>query len=399
MARIVFCWELGSNLGHISQFSNLAQALKDSGHELYFICRELHLAETVFGPGSGLHFLQAPLFPLTIKTSRSPYTYSEILQCNGYANTSALHYMIKAWRSLFQLIQPNLLVCDYAPTALLAAKDLTIPKVEIGTSFSVQALTTPMSCLDSHQNISLTQRQKADDIALSAINSALSQESLRPLKAVKDIFADTRQWLLTYPELDSVKERHNVQYMGAIIPEKRHGTMPNWQSKKEKTKVFGYLRSAYINLENILSYLRKSDFEVKLFIAGATAKLIQTYQSAHLEISQSPYNISSAIAHCDFVISHGGSATPLEALLAGKPSLLFPQYGEQAIYARQFEKMHYGLAATANSSEQEIGVLMTTLSQEKRFQQAAEDFAKKYREDTPGSNNKRIGKGLLELLD
>ena len=52
-------------------------------------------------------------------------TYADLLLNIGFGDGEAFTVHLHAWRNLFELVQPDLLVCDHSPTALLAARTLT----------------------------------------------------------------------------------------------------------------------------------------------------------------------------------------------------------------------------------------------------------------------------------
>ena len=52
MARILFAWELGANLGHLGALVTLAKALRSRGHEAMFAVRDLAASATVAAPES-----------------------------------------------------------------------------------------------------------------------------------------------------------------------------------------------------------------------------------------------------------------------------------------------------------------------------------------------------------
>ena len=49
-----------------------------------------------------------------------------------------------AWRQLLTLLNADLILADYAPTPLLAARCLQVPAVVLGTGFSVPPSVSPL---------------------------------------------------------------------------------------------------------------------------------------------------------------------------------------------------------------------------------------------------------------
>jgi len=124
VSRILFAWELGGNLGHVMRMRTVARALRERGHDV-----SLHKEPS---PRSS-----APDLP------REPASYPEILLHYGFADPAALTDGVRRWRSLYAQAAPDLIVFDHAPTALLAARGLGIPRVLLGTGFAFAAACHP----------------------------------------------------------------------------------------------------------------------------------------------------------------------------------------------------------------------------------------------------------------
>lgn len=133
MSRILCAWELGENYGHMCDFLPLALTLRERGHEIIFALKDLSRAQVILG-SYGFPLLQAPVwlpaltgFPMT-----PPLNYAEILHRVGFLDERGLNGMVKTWLQLYELVQPELLIINSGPTALLAASDTEIPDHDYG---------------------------------------------------------------------------------------------------------------------------------------------------------------------------------------------------------------------------------------------------------------------------
>jgi hypothetical protein len=59
MARILFAWEYGGGLGHLTPYSDLIDRLIVDQHEILFVARSLSSAARVFD-GRAVTLMQAP---------------------------------------------------------------------------------------------------------------------------------------------------------------------------------------------------------------------------------------------------------------------------------------------------------------------------------------------------
>ena len=97
--------------------------------------RDLSKAEKVFR-SSGVSYLQAPIQTHASLNCIDPQrTFAHILHNHGFGDLCELRALAAAWRNLFEIVSPDLIVFDHSPTALLAARGLPAKKALIGTGF------------------------------------------------------------------------------------------------------------------------------------------------------------------------------------------------------------------------------------------------------------------------
>jgi hypothetical protein len=159
MARILLTWELGGGFGHLMNLRPLAIELAARGHQVFLAAGDLSRVAGVFAAGSGqcsvvggqlapgsaegseapsprpsptgrgsergITVLPAPWKTTRTKTVETIVTYADLLLNIGFGDGEAFTVHLQAWRNLYELVQPDLLVCDHSPTALLAARTLT----------------------------------------------------------------------------------------------------------------------------------------------------------------------------------------------------------------------------------------------------------------------------------
>src|SRR5687768_1699763 len=132
MPTILFAWQLGSGFGHLAQMLPLATDLAAQGHRVYLAARNLRRAATLYGD-AGVHFLQAPIPIEPVKLHKKPYCYAHLLAANGFGDDHQLFSLAAAWRNLFKLTTPDLVIVDHSPAALLAARGLDLRIATIGS--------------------------------------------------------------------------------------------------------------------------------------------------------------------------------------------------------------------------------------------------------------------------
>ena len=132
--RLLLTWELGSGLGHLMNLRPFVVGLASRGHQVFLAARDLSQIRQVFGEGK-ITPLQAPWASRRTRIIEPITTYADLLLSAGFGDENSLEAHVEAWHSLFALVDPELMICDHAPSALLAAKDGAFPVATVGSGF------------------------------------------------------------------------------------------------------------------------------------------------------------------------------------------------------------------------------------------------------------------------
>ena len=372
MAHIVMCWELGGDLGHVARMKPLAEALHRHGHRVSFILRECLPAERLLDPES-FRWFQAPYQSEAVPDPRIPTrNMAEVMYNTGFHNSRNLAGRVRAWRALFALLDPDLLVFDHSPTALLAARGLKIPRVILGTGFGIPPLVSPFPVFDAdaaHPDLAGSEAR-----ITATVNSVLESMGEAPLARLADIYTAEANVFFTFRELDHYPIRDAGDYWG---PTRQDAGIPTaWPGGTGK-RVFAYLKP-FDTLPDLLKTLQESGCPTLIYLGkGADAARHQFRAASNLAFSEQPVDLKLAVAKADLVICHSGHGTISAALLAGKPLLLLPLNMEQRMLSARVIQAGAGLAAPALAPEgmrQKFQRLMA----ESAFTEAARTFAERY---------------------
>lgn len=240
MARILFAWELGGGLGHVLRAAPIMRSLTQRGHEVWAALRDLSRSEAVFGP-MGVQCLQAP-----VKTSPparpipNARSFAHLLINNGFSEPTELAALAEAWRHVYRYVEPDLILLDHSPTALLAARAHTARRAVIGTGFCCPPNVAPLPGLRPWLDDD-GERLKADEQqVLDTVNQILGRWQLAPLDRLGRLYAEVDEtFLATFAELDHYPGRAEAQYWG-VWPTGT-GLAPCWPTG-EGPRVFAYLK-------------------------------------------------------------------------------------------------------------------------------------------------------------
>ncbi len=341
MARILCAWELGGDFGHMSKFLPLALLLRERGHEVSFVLRDLSNAESVLGR-QGFPLLQAPIWlPKVQGLPKTPLNYTEILLPFGFLHKPGLMGIIKGWRELYRLVKPDMILADHSPTALLASRGLPLKRALFGTGFCSPPRTTPLPNMRPWQKVDVERLATGERNVVQTVNAVLAEFGVPPLKAVADIFDVDEDFLCTFPEVDHYPNRGPARYWNPVFTVEQ-GQELAWPPGPGK-HVFAYVKPQYRDFEKILALLRDLKGAAVVFAPGISKALFQKYQSPKLTITAQPVKLAGILSACDLAICHAGHGTVAAALLAGVPLLLLPTQLEQYLTSLRVVQMGAGL--------------------------------------------------------
>ena len=374
MSRILYVWELGAGYGHVSSVLPLAVQLKERGHEVIFALRDLAHAERFLGRRS-FALLQAPIWTSDRRGPDLPVSYAEMLANFGFLDRAGLTGMVKAWRELYRLVRPDLLVIDHGPTALLAARGTSIRRVLLGTGFASPPRTAPMPSLRPWLNISQDRLLESERQVMETINGLSRDLEMKPPETLADLFEVEEDFLCTFPELDHYP-RADARYWGPFFASDE-GVVPEWPPGRGE-RIFAYLSPAYRDFEKVVSQLGDLSCGTLIHAPGLSAKLIAKYQARNVVFSPEPVRMAQASREADLVICHGGHGTTAASLLAGRPVLVLHRQVEQLLLAQKIVAGGLGKTVNPDSKNPSYKQLTRDILSDARVTERAQQFAAKY---------------------
>ena len=331
MATILCVWELGTDLGHLSNLRLAIEVALKGGHKVVLAARELHRARDVLGD-MPITYLQAPFKQFTVRGDQSNYlSYTHLIAQQCFSDSSELCMYLAAWRGLFELTRPAVVLFEHSPTALITAHDFSFAKVIVGNGFTVPTHgnsegqpfvpfpTTPRTPQ------SYAQLVMDDTRLLACINHSLKSMGLTEIGSLATLYAQAdARFLMTWPELDHLGPRVGSSYLGIEPPSPR--ATPLWP-KGGGSKVFGYLH-AIPSLELLLQALAVQPVCALLFVRYLPPELRARYTSDRLQFVDQPVDLSQVSEQAAWVINLGNHRTAATFALAGVPQLLIPLHQE-----------------------------------------------------------------------
>lgn len=341
MATIALNWEMGADLGHINRFLAIALRLREHGHRPVMLLRDITRAESVLGEHR-LEFLQAPVWLTQVQGLPPDINFTETLYRFGYLYPDGLLSMAKAWRAAWTLLNPQLMIFDHAPSAMLAARGLGIPRMVIGNSFAVPPRVRPLPRFQWWTNNTGDHARLAETESRVTRNSntVLTRLGAPPITQVSDLFQAEATCICSRSALDVYGGREHGEYIGPINSVTT-GVNPVWPLG-DGPRVFAYLKPQYKHFEALLNAIVNSKARYLIYAPGMPEALLRRYEKAHVSFSAAPLRMQEVVKQCHAVICHAGGVTDV-ALEAGKPVLLLPTQMEQTMTSHQVDALGAGV--------------------------------------------------------
>ena len=383
--RILAACELGGNFGHIAALLRIAKILRTHNHDVLFVLRDTAVASSLLSV-EGFRFLQSPPCSFDGELSDSPASYAEILIKAGMGNPDKLHGVVLAWRTAIIDYGAQFVLADSAPSAVVAAKTLSIPHLAVGNGFAVPPPSTPWPSIKPWLKF------PEDRLVTSELRLT------RSIEHVVQSFRGETQFTLAmlyqpallygFPELDPFGPREASCYVGPILTSFA-GSAETW-SGVGKHKILVYLRPEIQGFPLLMDTLLSIDSEVICVIPGLSECIRSRYSGTRMRIFLRPIRLDSILSEANLVISYGGIGMVTQSLLAGIPMLLVPQFTEQYLTSRQVESLGAGIMIGPRRSGENFRLAVERLISNSSFRLSAREFAARHTNADPRRSIQKI---------
>lgn len=370
-ASILFAWELGDGLGHVSRLLRIAERLRERGLKCRFAVRQLELAGRAV-QNAGFEVLQAPL--ARVEAIRAPdggtqpVTVGDILGAVGFSGVERLAPLVAGWHSLIELAAPDLVVTDYAPVANLALYGGPIPWMPIGDGFTLPPFET-------ERFEPFRKAEPAfDEAALLRVAASVQHERGRSTPTrLPGLFEGTRRFVVTLPELDPWHRFRSTAAVGPIAPP------PQPVDTVPVEAYFAYLSAGFAFTDRVLEGLSESGRAGSVFLRDSTPAQRQSWRERGLKVWDEPQDLRTMAERAAAIVHHGGVGTAEQALGLGRPQMLVPRHYEQFSNTDSLGRLGVavGLRGGGRFSVQDVQKAIAMVSAPTRFAGRAMECARK----------------------
>ena len=218
MAKVLLTWELGAGSGHFVNLRPFVAGLEAKGHKVYVALRDLCRGPALLG-GRGVSFLQSPYKSDAPRNPiQAPRTFADVLHNIGFGDAEELAVLADAWGSLIDWIDPQLIIFDHSPTALLAARGHKARRVLLGNSFSTPPDCSPFPDLRPWLPGDPKTLYQTEGSVLENVNRVLRARGQPALERLGQLYGEVDEVILTtLAEFD-----HYANHRKAVTPKEEN---------------------------------------------------------------------------------------------------------------------------------------------------------------------------------
>ncbi|MCG8492580.1 MAG: hypothetical protein MI743_13250 [Sneathiellales bacterium] len=389
MARIVFGWEFGASLGHVYPLLRVADVLKNRGHEVIFVCRDVERSFDVV-KARGYALIQAPFWknpPLRHLRSIPTPSYADVLARQGFAYRNTVRSMMSAWDDILSLLEPDLIIADHSPGLNLAVRG-TIPVINIGNGF-----TLPPSEMESFPQIITKGKSLVSEQRLLDMFNDLHRERGRPLMSkLPEIFDTEGQFVCTLPQLDPYKEQRRRLLCGPLEECLDQAPLP------EKEHIFLYMANEAEDSEVALQAVKDTNCSATVYIRGASAERRKKFASDAVKMLDKPVSFSEMLPKATLVLHSGGGGTATSCLMTGRPQITFPRQSEANLSAKLLVKQGLGRPVPPSIKKEELTEIISRTLGDRDLKDRCQQVAAKISQGDWGRALEKVTRRAEELL-
>jgi hypothetical protein len=356
---VLFAWELGEGLGHLPALKAIAIAAKAEGATPVFALRDTVLTQAALRD-VGAQILQAPFWATPVTPDAPSGSYADIMVANGFASVENARALIGGWSRLIDAVKPDLVVCEHAPGAAVAAFG-RIPVAMVGNGFVV-----PPADGDVFPSFEAGRSDPARQTALlPVLQQALADSGRRAPATLCEPFRGAFRGVYSFPALDTYRRVRREAVLGPIEP------VPPLLPLPSKRRVFVYSAADLAMIAELTQAVMDLGPEASVYFRGTLGARGAVIKSRGVTVHDTAPALPTVLAGASVVFSHGGSGFSSAALAAGRPHVVYPRHFEAQSTARALEELGVGITLSPFDAKR-FGAAVTRAHDDHAMREAAQ---------------------------
>jgi len=325
----MLAWEGGAGRGHVVTLARVARALSGivpCDAALGWMDHAAEIAPWCEGVFPGV---KLPYDAESRKARNAPpsATWAEWLLDCGFADGPKVANRVGWWLDTLARRQITLVIADYGPCALMAARIAGIPALAIGTGYAI-----PPAGLESFPVFlpEYAQREAHEAALTATLNTALGPLGLPPLTHLPQVYARSGEVVRTLAMLDPYRGQRSGAYLPPVAD---YGGV----TTGEGDTAFCYFSTTELAHEGLVEALATCDLPLRGYLPGAPDGVRERLAASGMRIETAPLPVSEIAATARILCNSGQHGMVCLGLAAGIAQVCLPQHLEQLYVARQAE--------------------------------------------------------------
>ncbi len=396
MPRILLANELGGGLGHVVRMGQVAAALRRHGATVHIAARRWSLA--VLPPGERHAAIPAPGLARSTRGDLNAFNYAELLARVGYSDGAALAEHVAAWRRVVEDADPHLVVSDFAPGALLAARILGLPAATVGTGFALPPRQTPLPSFRPWMTPPLDRMAMHEREVLAAVNAVMESAGAANIGTLADLLHTGRDVLCTFAEFDHYGEHRNQAHQGDLAVGPIFGEAAEDPGGAEALGggILAYLSPDSPALECLAGAAEGIGLPILAIAPGLSDAEAKARSRTGITVRATTLPLAAVLAASRAVVCHGGMGLVSRALLAGRPLVMVPRNPEQLGTAHRVVAAGYGLILAEHDAGIAMAATVRRAVDQPTLTAAAGAFAERHRGYDPATTADTVAGTLVD---
>jgi hypothetical protein len=312
--RVLLAWETGAGRTHYGNLLAIATHLRASGIECLAALYDNSAADREFA-AIGVRTVQTFVWPsqrgdIGGWPGNAINGFSDMLAAIGFKSAAAVAAAVAHYDGLFSLFEPDLVLCEHAWGALLAAREV-MPAVATGFCVRLPPI------VDGGFPVYPGRSAPAFPVneLLTAVNQGLALAGRFPLNGIGDVLRVAAVMPQGLPEMDFYADLRTEPILPSTIPGLA-AALP----EKPGDEVFVYLHARAQERTEVIDGLAALALPAFAYIPNATpatrARLPQ------LPIADWPVPVAEIFRRARCVVHQGGEQLTAACLAAGVPQVI-----------------------------------------------------------------------------
>ena len=328
---VLLAWELGEGLGHLPPLKAIALGLQPYGVRPVFALRDTVGTRATLKETGGV-ILQAPFWPNPKPPQVLSHSYADILAGNGYGAAETARTLIAGWDVLIDQVKPDLVVCEHAPGAALAAFG-RVPVALVGNGFVV-----PPADGEAFAAYEPGRGEPGrQGPVLRALQEAFAELNRAAPTSICEAFRGAFRGIYSYPELDTYGHVRREPVLGPIeLP-------PALTPLPATRQVFFYSTSELAMIDALSHSVMEIGPQARVYFRGSPGARAAVLRSRGVRVDDEAPALAEVLPEASVVFSHGGTGFSNAALASGRPHIVYPRHYEARSTARELEALGCGI--------------------------------------------------------